>query len=91
MDFHQLQLAKHCRVCGKRLCKAKSKAPTFKCTDHQSILFQCFGVDVSQDDPMTHPLKFATPAMLPPSDIPKHWLTGSTICHCTNGVVITPR
>ena len=32
MDFHLQQLVKLCRVCGKRLCKAKGRASVFQCT-----------------------------------------------------------
>ena len=58
MEFHQLELRKHCRVCGKRLCKAKSKATVYPCSKHPKLLLKCFGIDVSQDDPTIHPLSF---------------------------------
>ena len=58
MEFHQLELRKHCRVCGKRLCKAKSKATVYPCSKHPNLLLKCFGIDVSQDDPTIHPLSF---------------------------------
>ena len=61
MEFHQLELRKHCRVCGKRLCKAKSKATVDPCSKHPNLLLKCFGIDVSQDDPTVHPLSFCNP------------------------------
>ena len=60
MEFHQQQLNKHCRVCGKRLCKVKSKAPTYLCTEYSEDLLH-FGVDVSGDIPTVHPLKYCNP------------------------------
>ena len=50
MEFHLQQLVKHCRVCGKRLCKAKGKASVFDCNDFTEGLLKTFGVDVSSDD-----------------------------------------
>ena len=61
MEFHQQELQKHCRVCGKRLCKAKSKATIYPCIQHQDSLLKSFGIDVSQDNSTIHPLKFCNP------------------------------
>lgn len=61
MEFHQLELQKQCRVCGKRLCKAKSKATVYPCIQHQDSLLKCFGIDMSQDDSTIHPLKLCNP------------------------------
>lgn len=60
MEFHQQQLGKHCRVCGRRLCKLKSKAPVYLCTEYSEDLLN-LGVDVSGDVPTIHPLKFCNP------------------------------
>ena len=47
MEHHREQLLKHCRVCGRRLCKAKGKAqPVYKCTEDLQIL----GVDIGSGD-----------------------------------------
>lgn len=62
MEFHLQQLAKHCRVCGKRLCKAKGRASVYQCTDHIADLFTSFGVNVSSDDDdKISPTKFCNP------------------------------
>ena len=58
MEFHQQLLEKHCRVCGKRLLKAKvktSKVPVYQCSDHTDTLLSCFGIDLSDDASSTHP------------------------------------
>lgn len=61
MESHLVQLSKHCRVCGKKLCKAKSKATVYPCKDHPNSLLKCFGVDISRDEPTIHPPKFCNP------------------------------
>lgn len=61
MEFHQKQLGNHCRVCGKKLFKAKNKATVYQCTDHKDALLKCFEIYVSRDDPLTHPLKLCNP------------------------------
>lgn len=61
MEFHKQQLLKHCRVCGRRLCKAKGRAPVFDCSKHSSDLLTSFGVDVSGDDQHVFPPKFCNP------------------------------
>ena len=58
MNFHQLELSKHCRVCGKRLYKAKS---VYSCVEHSDSLLKCSGIEVSHDDPAVHPFKFCNP------------------------------
>ncbi len=51
MEFHQQQLIKHCRICGKRLCKLKSQAPVFVCAKFPNdLLF-----------PNAHPSSFCNP------------------------------
>lgn len=64
MDFHQSQLAKHCRVCGRRLSKARSRAIVYDCSAHQPGLFTSFGVNLGDDDADTHPPKFCNPCYL---------------------------
>ena len=51
-------LEKYCRVCGGRLQRAKSKAATYKCTEHTEELRALFQVDVLSDDPDVHPQLF---------------------------------
>ncbi len=57
-QYHHQQLAKHCRICGNRQQKAKSKATTYSCTGHREQLLQVFGVDTSSDTDDTHPARF---------------------------------
>ena len=61
MDFHLQQLVKLCRVCGKRLCKAKGRASVFQCTKFKEGLLMTFGVDVTSDDVQFCPTKFCNP------------------------------
>ena len=56
MESHQEQLAKHCRVCAKRLSKAKGRATsTYNCSDYSAELMSCFGIDVHKDIDTIHP------------------------------------
>lgn len=67
MEFHKQLLEKHCRVCGKRVLKAKVKAnkvPVYQCTDHRDALLSCFGIDLSDDAPSTHPIQFCNPCYM---------------------------
>ena len=53
MEYHQQQLQKHCRVCGKRLNKTKGKPQTvYSCTQHTSDLSTYAEVEIgnSEDD-----------------------------------------
>ena len=61
MEFHQQQLAKHCRICGKRLSKLKKQAPTYQCTQFQSDLLSTFAIDISNDLLTVHPTQFCNP------------------------------
>lgn len=61
MEFHQEQLMKCCRVCGKRLLKAKGNkgtSHTFECASHATELLEVFGLDVLSDECTTHPQHF---------------------------------
>ena len=50
MEFHNQQVVKHCRVCGKRLSKSKGRpAPSYSCSDHSPQLNLCFDIDVCND------------------------------------------
>ena len=68
MEFHHQELQRHCRVCGKRLCKAKSKATVYPCTRHQDSLLKSFGIDVSQGESTIHLSNSVIPAMLSADD-----------------------
>lgn len=57
-EFHLRELAKHCRICGRRLYKAKSKATVYTCSERISDLKSAFRVDVSTDTPTVHPQHF---------------------------------
>ena len=62
MEFHEDQLRQCCRVCGKRLFKAKAqKGKSFKCTTHSDTLKACFDIDISSDDSSVHPESFCFP------------------------------
>ena len=59
MEFHNQQLAKHCRVCGKRLFKSKGKpAPSYSCSRYSSQLNSCFNIDITKDIHTIHPSRF---------------------------------
>ena len=58
MESHSEQLARHCRVCGRKLSKSKGRSTSYSTIDHQEVLLACFGVDVSHDDTELHPPKF---------------------------------
>ena len=57
-QYHHHQLAKHCRICGNRQQKAKSKTTTYDCTGHREQLLQAFRVDISSDTEDIHPIQF---------------------------------
>ena len=58
MEYHLQQLSQHCRVCGKRLSKAKGRLISYNCGKHQEELKAIFNIDVSQDDIELHPSYF---------------------------------
>lgn len=58
MDFHQEQLEKSCRVCGRRLKNARGKGRAFACTTHHTQLLDTFSVDISSDASDIHPPQF---------------------------------
>ena len=61
MEFHQEQLNKCCRVCGKRLLKAKGKmgqSHIFQCSENATVLLEVFGIEVSSDNSTIHPQQF---------------------------------
>lgn len=58
MEFHHQQLEKHCRICGKRLCKVKKQAPSYCCNQFPADLLSTFGLDISKDLSTVHPTHF---------------------------------
>ena len=58
MDFHMTQLKQVCRVCGKRLSKAKERDRSYTVAEHSRELAEVFGIEVACDSPDTHPLSF---------------------------------
>ena len=60
MDYHITQVQLHCRVCARRLLKAKSKCPStiFLCKAHAAKLLNAFGIDTNNDDNRVHPEHF---------------------------------
>ena len=65
--WHTKQLAKHCRVCGQRLQRAKTKTKTssiFSCMERKEELQVTFGITVNDDDNMIHPTRFCSSCYL---------------------------
>lgn len=61
MDSHQLLLSKHCRVCGKRLCKkSQGRSTSYSCVEHNEALLTCFGIDIGEDSESVHPTMFCS-------------------------------
>ncbi|XP_032229451.1 uncharacterized protein LOC116613006 [Nematostella vectensis] len=58
-----------CRVCGKRLKKAKSLyAQSFACGSFKTLLEVKFGINVEKDDPYIHPMRFCKLCRLATTD-----------------------
>ena len=57
-DAHAIVLGEHCRVCGEKLHKAKTRSTSFPCTSHKDALKTAFNIDVDQDDTRQHPPHF---------------------------------
>ena len=62
MEYHRQQLAKHCRICGKRPCKAKEKSIVYSCSEYNDHLQACY--DVGKDREDIHPKKFCNPCYM---------------------------
>ena len=58
MDYHTNELQKVCRVCAKRLKKAKGKDRSFPVSEHSKELYKVFRIDTSADAEDTRPLFF---------------------------------
>ena len=52
-DFHQLELARHCRVCGKSVSTGGTYTHT--CTNAGDTLKSGLGINVDNDNPSIHP------------------------------------
>ena len=58
MDYHKSELQKACRVCGKRLNRAKGRERSHLVQEHSSDLAQVYQIDTSGDTEDTHPTLF---------------------------------
>lgn len=58
MEFHQEELLKSCRVCGRRLKSAKGVGRAFDCSSKKTLLVETFGIDIGGDDSAIHPPQF---------------------------------
>lgn len=58
MEYHTNELKKVCRVCGKRLSKAKGRDRSYLVSDNNKELAEVFGIDASSDSPDIHPVNF---------------------------------
>ena len=62
MDFYAEELTKTCRVCGKRIHKAKGgRERKYIARDCQSDILEVFHIDVTDDNDTIHPLHFCQP------------------------------
>ena len=61
MEFHAEQLALVCRVCGKRLKKARDKGQSYLCAKFSEELTRVFRIDTKNDTPQIHPSRFCLP------------------------------
>ena len=58
MDYHTKQLLLHCRVCGHRVMKRKSKRQTYECKAFAAHLQIAFSINTLTDNPQVHPERF---------------------------------
>lgn len=58
MEYHTTQLKITCRICGKRLHKAKGRARSYPVSNSIEELAKVFGIDASSDQPDIHPPSF---------------------------------
>ena len=58
MEDHVKYLEDHCRVCGEKLQKAKSRVTSFSCIGHKAGLQTAFDIDVTHDNKQVHPPHF---------------------------------
>ena len=81
MDYHKNELERACRVCGKRLCKAKKRERSHLVQEHSSELAQVFQIDTSGDSEDTHPTLFCHPCWTV-YEILAQECEKSTCCEC---------
>lgn len=55
MEYHLQQLPQHCRVCGKKLFRAKGRLISYSSSKYLEELKATFFLDVSQDNSELHP------------------------------------
>ena len=91
MESHLQQLVKHCRICGKRLCKAKGRATTFECKDYMEELLMTFGINAGSDDIHVLPSKFCKPCYAVMSRKVKASKEGVPYTHTVNPMTWTPH
>ncbi|KAL5478035.1 hypothetical protein EMCRGX_G024910 [Ephydatia muelleri] len=58
MDYHIKQLPLHCRVCGHRVIKRKSKKEIYECKAFAADLQLAFSINTLTDNPQVHPEHF---------------------------------
>lgn len=58
IEYHTTELKKVCRVCGKRVQKAKGRERSYLVTEKTEDLSEVFRIDVSNDSEDTHPPSF---------------------------------
>jgi hypothetical protein len=58
MEYHKNELGKVCRVCGKRMSKAKGRSRSFLVAQHIQGLAEVFSIDATSDSEDIHPLSF---------------------------------
>ena len=61
MEYHIIELKKACRVCGKRVNKAKGRERSYLVAEHGRELADIFCIDTSSDSEDIHPLSFCHP------------------------------
>ena len=79
MEYHRGELKRVCRVCGRRVNKAKGRERQYLVTEFTRELGEVFRIDVSGDSDDIHPLSVLSP-------LPHHYQElahqgrGCTIC-----------
>lgn len=58
MEYHMSELRKVCRVCGKRVNKAKGRERNYLVAEYSKELAEVFSIDASTDSENIHPFQF---------------------------------
>ena len=61
MEYHRGELKRVCRVCGRRVNKAKGRERQYLVTEFTRELGEVFRIDVSGDSDDIHPRQFCHP------------------------------